>query len=201
MTTCVIVGQNYPDSLSDQLVNAHDRTFIFEPLEDAWLACRERYKDAAEVYPFACGSSYYTTKFHRYNINGLSSSIGKASSAMVEKYSRFNLKLQAVTDVRVVNLYQWLTDRKINEVDNLFIDAQGMDLTILKTMEPMIARSNIGFIQAEADGDGIDLYEDLPDNSVEGFVEFMSQFPEYKFSKVPGCYSWNPDLQWELQSS
>jgi FkbM family methyltransferase len=197
-TTCVIVGQNMPDVHSDAAVDNHGRTFIFEPLEDAYSACLSRYWGRATVIPKACGAEAGIASFNRYNVRGLSSSMGTVSAEMAERYSNFDFTLQETTTVEVVNLYNWLKHYGVESIDNLSIDAQGMDLTILKTLEPMIAASKIDYIMAEADGDGVKLYDGLPDNSVEGFMEFMGKFPQYKFAKIPNRVSFNPDLSWEL---
>ena len=78
------------------------------------------------------------------------------------------------------------------------IDAQGMDLTILKTFAEWLSRSAIRMIQCEADGQGKRMYDGLGDNSEEGFDVFMLQFPQYTKRKLTGRVAWNPDIVWEL---
>jgi FkbM family methyltransferase len=185
-----------PDKMSDEIVRLHDTTIIFEPMVDAYEACSQRYRNAI-VLPYACGEESGTATFHHYN-GGLSSSLGTVSDVMVKLYNHVKLDKTGESTVEVVNLYEKLTELGVTEIDNLFIDTQGMDLTILKTLEPMIASYNIGYIQAEADGDGVDLYYGLPYNRVDGFLLFMDDFPRYKFGMIPGRVSFNPDLYWEL---
>lgn len=202
MRTCVIVGQNYPDRRCVEMVESHDVTYIFEPLPDAVQALREcfSHKKNVIVCQVACGekSLYAAQRFNVCNRQGLSSSLGSVSEAAKQMYGNFDLSTTSTIHVTVVNLLQVLKDDSVHEIETLLIDAQGMDLTILKTLEPMIRESKICHIECEADGDGLKMYDGLPSNSVEDFQAFMEQYPQYKGGFVPNRFSFNPDMYWHL---
>jgi len=146
----------------------------------------------------ACGSVNGISVLNRYNEDGLSSSLGEPTEESRQLYSNADLSLQGSIRVDVINAYEWLKARGLDGIETLLVDAQGMDLTILKTFEDWINRSMIRVIQCEADGEGKTMYHGTGDNSEAGFDEFMSRFPQYEKSKVPGRVSWNPDLKWTL---
>jgi hypothetical protein len=84
-------------------------------------------------------------------------------------------------------------------IDFLLIDAQGMDFTILKTVEPWLAESRVKLIQLESDGKGFRHYNGLPDNSEEAILEWMKQYPQYAVSRIEGRMVEQPDLVFELK--
>lgn len=201
MKTCVIVGQNYPDRMSDTLVEQHDLTLIFEPLFLPYHACVDCYAGMnVLVFNLACGKTTGQKIMNVYNSKGESSSLGTFNDEAKSLYGKFDLEKKGEELVTVVELGLMLLAMGV-EPNTVCIDAQGMDLTVLKTLKPFLQWKTIKTLRCEADGDGKKMYDGLPDNSVEGFMEFMSQFPDYKFSMVPDRVSWNPDLQWELQTS
>jgi len=201
MTTCVIVGQNHPDKALERLVAIHDRVIVFEPLPEAAASCRYAYKDCPELIVFqaACGDYFETKTLNVYNQNGLSSSLGSMTADAVELYGgRYDLSLQSTEHVRVVNLGAMLEMLIVWTIDDLIIDAQGMDFTILKTVEPLVCLSRIKRIQLEADGCGFRHYEGLPGNSEASILEWMKSYPQYEASRLPERMKEQPDLVFEL---
>lgn len=199
MKTCIIVGQNFPDHTSDRLIVDHDYTWIFEPLPQAAKACRDRYSHAqAMVVNAACGKQNTASWLQVYNVNGLSSSLGNITEQAKSAYSQFDLSCANAIRCRVVNLRDYCLSHMITAIETLIIDAQGMDLTILQTMQSFIESSLINHIECEADGDGFRHYHGVPDNSESAFVEFMSRYPKYDVSRKPDRVAWQPDLVWDL---
>ena len=201
MTTAIVVGQNHPDRTLERLVADHDRVIVFEPLPEAAAACRYAYKDCPELIVFqaACGDYFETQTLNVYNRNGLSSSLGSMTADAVELYgSRYDLSLQSTERVQVVNLGAMLEMLVVVTIDDLIIDAQGMDFTILKTVESWIALSRIRRIQLEADGSGFRHYDGLPDNSEASILEWMGFYPRYEASRLPERLNEQPDLVFEL---
>ena len=200
MKTCVIVGQNYPDNGLQRIVSEYGRVIIFEPIPSAAAACREACADIPGVIVFqaACGESFATAPFRIYNENGLSSSLGEMTSAAVELYTDYDLSLTGTITVQVVHLGYMLELAGISEIDFLLIDAQGLDFTILKTVERWISESRVNLIQLEADGNGFCHYSGLPDNSEEAILAWMQQYPQYAVGKVDGRMKEQPDLTFEL---
>jgi FkbM family methyltransferase len=150
------------------------------------------------VIEAACGHANGIAKLNRYNEDGLSSSLGEPTAESKRLYTNADLSFQGSVRVDVINACEWLRDRGLDGIETLLIDAQGMDLTILKTFAEWLEVSRIKTIQAEADGDGKTMYSGTGDNSEAGFDEFMSQFRQYDKSKIPGRVAWNPDLVWKL---
>ena len=201
MKTAVIIGQNYPDKQLAYYADEFDRVIIFEPLPEAAEACRYAFKDSVSVivYQAACGDVGGPAAFNQYNMQGLSSSLGTMTGEAVQIYSvLYDLSLTGTIEVQVVNLGTVLQMLGVEQIEFLKIDAQGMDFTILKTVEPWIATSKVGLIQIEADGDGFRHYDGLPDNSESAIVEWMQKFPKYEASKLTGRRVEQPDLIFEL---
>lgn len=201
MKTCVIVGQNYPDTALEKLVNEYPRVIIFEPLPEAAKACR----DACDAVPgvivleAACGEQFCNATFNVYNMRGLSSSLGEMTSDAVTLYGdQYDLSLKRRIEVQVLHLGFMLQMLGVTTIDFLLIDAQGMDFAVLKTVEPWIAESRVRLIQLEAEGNGFRHYNGLPDNSDNAVEEWMSQFPQYEASRISGRLAEQPDLVFEL---
>jgi FkbM family methyltransferase len=201
MKTCVIVGQNYPDQNLEKIVNEYPRVIIFEPLPDAAKSCRE----ACSVIPgvvvieAACGEAFCNSSFRVYNTQGLSSSLGEMSADAVQVYGEHNdLSLRGTISVQVLHLGFMLQMLGVDVIDFLLIDAQGMDFTILKTVEPWVAESQVKLIQLEADGNGFRHYNGLPDNSEESILTWMRRFPQYAASRLEDRLAEQPDLVFEL---
>jgi FkbM family methyltransferase len=201
MKTAVIVGQNQPDYYLQEMVNEHDRVIIFEPLPDAAKACQEFCSDMLGVIVFeaACGEAFSNAAFNCYNVDGLSSSLGTISADAVQLYGEdYDLSLTGTIDVQVLHLGFMLQMMGVETIDLLFIDAQGMDFTILKTAEPWLAESRLKTVQMEADGIGFIHYHGLPDNSEDSIREWMKQFPQYAVSCLDGRREEQPDLFLQL---
>jgi len=113
--------------------------------------------------------------------------------------AHYDLALQETIEVQVLHLGLMLQLIGVVTIDFLLIDAQGMDFTILKTVEPWISESRVGLIQLEADGDGFRHYDNLPDNSEESIIEWMQRFPQFELSRIDGRMKEQPDLVFELK--
>jgi len=200
--TAVLVGQNFPDEVSDEIIALHGRTFIFEPLPEAAEACRERYADdpGVTVIQAACGEHFYQAQLRVYNTNGVSSSLGTITENAVKLYCNYDLQEQRKETVQVVNLGYILDMLGVNSISCMIIDAQGMDFTILQTIQSLVANSRIGYLQLEADSAGFVHYDGLPDNSEESIVNWMSQYPHYVTKKLPNRIDEQPDLVFLLDS-
>jgi FkbM family methyltransferase len=201
MKTAVIVGQNQPDFYLQEILNEHERVIVFEPLPDAASACRDAFKDSPELIVFqaACGESFGNAAFNVYNMAGLSSSLGTMSADAVELYKPdYDLSLRGTIEVQVMHLGFMLQLIGVSLIDLLFIDAQGMDFAILKTVEPWLAESRVKRVQMEADGEGFRHYHGLPDNSEAAIREWMLRFPQYSVSCLDGRRDEQPDLFFEL---
>ena len=193
MRSLVFVGCNFGPDVT-KVVQDYDLIWLFEPITEIALTLAEefhaeQYRDKAiMVVNAACWTDNETRPFRIYNTNGLSSSLGTITEQAVETFSGNDLSLFDERTCRCVRLDSylpaWLT--------SLVIDAQGADLTILKTIEPWLTCGRIEAIQIECDGDGFKHYEGLEDNSESSLVEYMRQFP-YTATRVPDRSDANPD--------
>ena len=198
--TLVVIGPNYGDAQIAELCNCHSEVYLIEPLPEVcrWLRTHNYGNPNVHVIEAACGAEEGLATFNRYNKDGLSSSIGSPTAESKQLYCGVDLSLQGSITVDVINACKWLEARGLDSIETLLVDAQGMDLTILKTFASWLNRSAIRVIQCEADGKGKRMYDGVGDNSEEGFDRFMSQFPQYQKRKLAGRVTWNPDIVWEV---
>ncbi len=87
---------------------------------------------------------------------------------------------------------------RIGPIETLVIDAQGMDLTIIKTIRPYLERKEIKTLIHEIDCDGFRHYDGLPENNFSAAVAFMESVGGYSMEPVPEIQPVNFDLAWRL---
>ena len=197
MSVLVFVGPNATNEIPD-LVKRYDQSYLFEPLPGVCQQLREMVGKKANIIQAACGEKDGQAAFNIYNRNGLSSSLGIITGQAVKRFERFDLTIQGSISVDVINLYEWLKRKSITVIDRLIIDAQGMDLAILKTLEPMLKTGSIKRVTAEADGVGFRHYDGVPDNGIESHLTFMRACG---FARLPnGGAAIHPNLEWEHES-
>lgn len=197
----VCVGPNRGDSEMLTLLQGHTRFFMFEPLPDAAAYLREQNAHLAaffHVVEAACGDTEGKAKLTVYNRNGVSSSLGKCTDQARELYQGVDLLESGEVEVDVINLCKFMTLAGVPKIETLLIDAQGMDLAILKTMRPYLERRAIRRIIHEIDGDGFRHYDGLPDNSLAGAMELMCEVGGYQPTILPNRNEFNYDLEWRL---
>ena len=198
----VCVGPNRGDAEMLRLLQGHDRFFMFEPLPDAAAYLRQHNAHIADIFHVveaACGPATCRAKMRRYNTNGVSSSLGVCTEQARELYPQADLSEQGEVEVQVVNLGEFLEWFGIKQIQTLMTDAQGMDLAILKTMEPYFRRRAVQRVIHETDADGFKHYDGLPDNSLSGAVAYMEQFGCYRPSRMPDRNDFNFDMEWRLE--
>lgn len=178
----------------DREIDDHDAIWLFEPLPEVACALCARYSapqyagKAIRIIQAACWTHCGREKFNIYNTNGLSSSLGKMTRQAIDLYENFDLSLIETIEVQctVLSLYlpYWL--------DKLMIDAQGADLTILRTVEYWLREGRIRQIVVECDGDGFQHYEGLGSNCESDLLALMANYP-YRAERVDGRRRENPD--------
>lgn len=197
----VCVGPNRGDSEMLQLLQGHARFFMFEPLPSAAQYLREQNAHLAaffHVVEAACGDVEGKAKLTVYNRNGVSSSLGKCTSQARQMYQGVDLLEQEEVEVDVINLCTFMQLAGVPQIETLLIDAQGMDLAILKTMRPYLERRAIRHIVHEVDVDGFKHYDGLPDNSLSAAMQYMGEFGGYQPRVLPDRNGFNFDLEWRL---
>jgi len=196
MKTLVWVGPNVSRDVFE-LVEQFDRVILIEPLEECCDLLFKELGDRENLFIIcaACGVTEGIQEFHTYNCNGVSSSFGKVTQEARDKFKTVDWNDTTTREVNVVNLGKLLDAFEIEKVDRLIIDAQGMDLTILKTIETQLKRHDIKSLQTEADN-GFQHYEDL-DNRLENQESFMESCGYQLVSKSQADF--HPDVEWAIK--
>ena len=195
MKTLVYVGPNCTKEIAG-FVDRHDVSFLFEPLPEAADKLRSMFEHRAGVFVIqaACGEADGFQTFHRYN-NGLSSSLFEVTPEAQELFSRADLSGDGSMNVMTLHLGNWLDRNSVGFIDTLILDAQGSDLTILRTMGRRLSNGGVGVIRTEADDYGFQHYNG-PDNSLDEQIKFLSPFG-YTPSIVSGTVDFHPDVIWQ----
>jgi FkbM family methyltransferase len=103
------------------------------------------------------------------NTNDCASSIGKINNDIHP-----SIKTVRVIKVRSLNLLNFLMEQNIEHIDFYLSDLQGVDLMVLKTLQPFLNMRKIDVLQCEVGKDDrppvyLDLY-----NKFTGFKELLS---------------------------
>jgi FkbM family methyltransferase len=140
-------------------------------------------------------------EFHITNEWDPSSTIGELNPEYVHMRSG---KLTSQTKIKVptINLYDFCVSNHIQEIHTLLTDLQGMDLTVLKTMNEFIRNRKITEIQCETETDNTpSIHLNLPTNKLKDFkillsadYDFVWQHPEV----VPDDW-WEMDTRWRVK--
>ncbi len=182
-------------------------SFGFEANPELFKELQKKYSKYKNVfvYNFAVADYDGDIKFNISSNKGESSSIGNFN-----KEWNNNIKMEKTITVKSINLNNFLKRKKIDFIDHYISDIQGMDLTVLKTLKPLIDERKIGCITSEVTiNSKKHIYSDLPDNSEEGFKKLLSK--NYKlvskgwgvlkngeFKDVPNDW-WEMDCRWCLK--
>lgn len=136
---------------------------------------------------------------------GASSSIGRLDGNFIDA-------IHIVKTIRVpcVNLCRFLEQQGVDYIDDYISDIQGMDLEVLKTLEPFIRSGKIGSISCEVTKDKYrNCYGDLPNNHEAAFNRLLSGnytlvakgwgiLKDGQFNEVPESW-WEMDCKWSLK--
>ena len=172
-TVLVYVGANQGNSLSE-LYSKFDRVYAFEPDPEMYQVLQQRYQsyDWVTLVNAACSDIEGKTKLY-VTPNRVSTSLSYASEEekSMEGFTQHTLK---VLDVNVINLSKFLKNKGVSVIDFYYSDAQGSDLTILKTIkEDYVDTKKINQMFIETHGNGVGMYEGLY-NQFDGFKEVLA---------------------------
>jgi FkbM family methyltransferase len=177
--TLVVVGANIGGEKIENLCYLHERAYLFEPYGPAAEKLRQTAGKipGVEVIEAACDVETGRRQMNVYNQFGLSSSFGEITQQAMNAYGNFDLSLRGQVEVQTFNLAEWLSERHIENVRTLCVDAQGMDLAILKTLFSWFRDARIGQVQCEVDADDFQHYVGTPNNQQSDVLEYMASFP------------------------
>ncbi|MDD9805990.1 MAG: FkbM family methyltransferase [Gammaproteobacteria bacterium] len=180
----------------------------FEANPELFAELQEEYRSCPNVRLFNLAAADRDGEIE-FNIT---SNDGGASSSIGRLDENFNDEIRIVKTIRVpcVNLCRFLEQQGVDYIDDYISDIQGMDLEVLKTLEPLIRRGRIGSISCEVTKDKYrNCYSDLPDNHEAAFNRLLSAnytlaakgwgiLKDGQFNEVPEHW-WEMDCKWNLK--
>lgn len=172
-TRLVFVG---PGNTKDagEWIEIHDDCVLIEPHPDMAEYCRRSFPECTVVESACVGRPGPRTLMH-YN-NGLSSSVGTLTRQARQCYDYVDWTLEGTTHVAGERLPDILDRLGVDYITSLVIDAQGMDLSILKTMRNWLRAGSIDFIQAESFHPEFRHYDGVPANDFVNHMRFMRRY-------------------------
>jgi len=205
----VYVGLHRGESLN--LIFLNYRTcYCFEANPDLFPDLQKRYGKFPHVKLFNVAVTNYDgeIEFNISNNDGASSSVGEFRRDFLSSQAD---QLSMVQKIKVpcINLYNFLRKEGILFIDDYISDIQGMDLTVLKSLKPLIDTGRIGSISCEvAKDEKMNIYN-LPDNSETGFQSILHDnyvmvakgwglLTENGFAEVKANW-WEMDCKWKLK--
>ena len=184
----------------DRVFYKYEISFAFEANPELCRTLQNKYAKYKNVFIINAAVTDYDGNIN-FNISsngGESSSIGNFN-----KEWNNNIRMEETITVECINLNNFLLKKEIKFINNYISDIQGMDLTVLKTLKNWIDKRQIGCISSEvAIDERKHIYNDLPDNSEQGFMTLLSE--NYQLvSKGWGIlkngeFKDIPDNQWEM---
>lgn len=166
------VGSN-TGSDTDGLIKENSILFCFEPAMELAMNLWQKYKqnNGVVILPFAIDSETSTKVF---NISGVSnwgcSSLNDFSKDIKNKWP--NRPDFVVTDryiVPTITLFDFVTIYNIKEIEYLWIDAQGNDFNVIKSLKDKISIVKEGRCEAAYN---VELYEGV-DNNYKSIVTYL----------------------------
>lgn len=168
----------------------------FEPIPSFVAALEDEFREQPNV---SIIHGALSTKDGSVTLNiydhHMASSIGTLSDTYAEKTGN-KFKLLSTITAPSYHLGHFLKRHALEEIDTLITDVQGMDLTILKTIEHLIRRRAIRLIQCEVEQPGFEnSYEGTPTNQEKNFRNLFRN--DYELLHRHGGPSWAyHDLTW-----
>jgi FkbM family methyltransferase len=208
----VYIGAHRGTSLGS-LFRRYRTCYAFEPNPQLFRSLQERFGRHPNVRLInaAVAERDGEVQLNVSSNDGASSSLGHFDKNF-EAYKDGNIKVVGQITVQSVNLMNFLRAEGVDQIDDYVSDIQGMDLTVLKTLKPMISARKIGTITCEVAKDARqNIYADLPDNSESGFAALLSN--DYELvatgwgSSLEDNYSeeipeewWEMDCKWRAKT-
>lgn len=195
----------------DMVFRDYEACYGFEANPELYALLVEKYKNYPHVKLFNAAATDRNgpVTLNVSNNAGAASSLG-SFDADWERTMQGEVRMVQQFTVPGVNLGEFLQGLGVDFVDDYISDIQGMDLTVLKTLEPWIDAGRIGTITVETTReDKRNIYKDLPSNSESGFFALLGQryrlvamgfgvLQDYWFDPVDR-QSWEVDCRWRLR--
>ena len=206
----IYVGLHKGMSFS-KIYSLYEKCYGFEPNPELFKSLEKEFDKVGNVRLFNVAVTDYDGEID-FNISsneGASSSIGNFSEKW-QNYATGEVKMDKTIRVPCINLYRFIEKENITSIDDYISDIQGMDLSVLKTLKPLIESKRIKKITCEVVKDEYrNIYRDLPDNSESGFNELLKDnyeliakgwgvLVEGKINETPQSW-WEMDCMWKIK--
>ena len=195
------------------MYRGYEKCYCFEANPSRFQKLQKKYSKYQHIKLFNVAVAQFTGEI-KFNIssnnNGASSSIGNFKDSWQKQFKRKKIEMIKSIIVPCINLHDFCKENDINFIDDYISDIQGMDLEVLKTMEPMIVQKKIKTITCEVTKDEQgNIYSDLPDNSKSGFERLLNRnyklistgwgiLKDNRFEPIPEN-AWEMDCKWILR--
>ena len=203
MRTLLYLGAHQGEGLS-RLVTSFERVIAFEANPEHCDVLASRFSTIQLVRAAVCEHDGEVA-FNVSSNGGASSSLGSFDETWLAPRTD-GIRMTRTMTVPGVNLLRFCRDNGVDGIDFYVSDLQGMDLTVLRTMEPLLREGRIELIQCETTNDGQhNIYKDLPSNELG---EFQRLLEPHGYSMVgkgwgalqKGVFSDVPEDWWEFDS-
>lgn len=188
MKTLVYCGANVGDGLA-KIINRYERVVAFEPRPKSYFTLLKRF--GLRIIPICAALAEKSGNSPLYEY-GHSSSLA-VMTCETYKLLGYNYVGSSIF-VPTINLYDLIS--QLDFVDMLVTDIQGMDLTVLRTIEPMLRRKQIGRIQCEQD---IKQHYEGLDNFISSHDKFWNDLPYKEVSRVRDACGFQVDVTYQLE--
>lgn len=198
------IGANKGYGLRDH-IEKYDEIHVFEPDPEMFDELKSNYHGVNNLILNKCACYLNNGKHTLYvTENRVSTSLGDVDTSTFDTigYHSGGKPPIKTFEVNTVNLYDYFKLNRIDEIEFLLTDAQGADLTILKTIKPYIDNKKIKRFFCETHNNGKSLYVGL-DNSFDGFKELLSENYEIEHYNFGGEYRpkeyqiQESDIEWD----
>lgn len=165
------------DGVFSLMYKGYQKCYCFEANPERFKQIHKRYSHFPHIELHNVAIADYNGEI-TFNIsnnnNGASSSVGTFKEEWQEKYDDQPITMVKSITVPCINLYDFCIKNNINYIDDYLSDIQGMDLTVLKTMKPMIDSRSIGSITCEVTKDKYgNIYKNLAPNTESEFNKLL----------------------------
>jgi FkbM family methyltransferase len=169
------VGSNHGTD-TEQFINDNSIVYCFEPSMELSYELWQRYRDKDNVIiiPFAIDIE---SSFKKFNIAGTSnwgcSSLNDFNPKIHEEWpNRPDFMFTHSYIVPTISLYDFIEIYKIPYIDYLWIDAQGHDFNVIKSLKDKISIVREGRCEA---AHSISLYDNI-DNNYLNIINYLSEY-------------------------
>ena len=222
MKTLIYCGTNHGEGLKRYLDMEHwDRVYGFEANPHLYSKLKQQYINDIRVKMYnVILSNQHNIETEFYILDPNNAQMDYASSVCkledfhpnYKKLTGNQIALREVVRLKTLNLYTFLQQEGIVEssrfvfakksrvgIDFVVTDLESSDLTVLKTLKPLIDTKKIKKIKCETEPDHLPTLCKGLDNKLKGFKELLDKnYTHCDSSEVPAHY-YKMDHKWKIK--